>query len=109
MKVDVNFCQSRDRNLSVRSDRARWMTVAHIEHGVRRGRYLQGVAVKRGFIRLFGAAALVCGGAFRSLAIWRRHARMRRHLARMDDRLLRDIGVSRADARHEINKPFWRE
>jgi uncharacterized protein YjiS (DUF1127 family) len=33
---------------------------------------------------------------------------MRRHLARMDDRLLRDIGLSRADAKREINKPFWR-
>jgi len=26
----------------------------------------------------------------------------------MDDRLLRDIGLSRADAKREINKPFWR-
>jgi len=34
---------------------------------------------------------------------------MRRHLAHMDDRLLRDIGLSRLDAKREINKPFWRE
>jgi uncharacterized protein YjiS (DUF1127 family) len=26
----------------------------------------------------------------------------------MDDHLLRDIGLSRADLEHEIEKPFWR-
>jgi uncharacterized protein YjiS (DUF1127 family) len=34
--------------------------------------------------------------------------RQRRALAELDDRLLRDIGLTRADAWHEIRKPFWR-
>jgi len=32
----------------------------------------------------------------------------RRHLGELDDRLLRDIGVSRADIDHEMSRPFWR-
>jgi uncharacterized protein YjiS (DUF1127 family) len=32
----------------------------------------------------------------------------RRRLAEMDGRLLKDIGVSYADAELEANKPFWR-
>lgn len=35
-------------------------------------------------------------------------ARQRRHLAELDDRLLRDIGVSRAEVEAEISRPFWR-
>ena len=34
--------------------------------------------------------------------------RQRQALMALDDRLLKDIGVSRADAEHEANKPFWR-
>jgi uncharacterized protein YjiS (DUF1127 family) len=49
------------------------------------------------------------GPVFGMLATWVGRARMRRHLSRMDDRLLRDIGLSRLDAKREINKPFWRE
>ena len=40
---------------------------------------------------------------------WRRRARERGELAALDDRMLRDIGLSRADAEFLINKPFWRE
>jgi uncharacterized protein YjiS (DUF1127 family) len=108
MKYGVNFCQDRDCNLSVRSDRARWLTGAHIEHGVRRGRHLQGRAVRQGFYGFSVPLRLRARGSSRSIALWRHRVRMRRHLARMDDRLLRDIGLSRADAKREINKPFWR-
>jgi uncharacterized protein YjiS (DUF1127 family) len=34
-------------------------------------------------------------------------ARSRRQLARLDDRLLRDIGLDRATARFEADKGFW--
>lgn len=41
-------------------------------------------------------------------AIWRQRAAMRRHLAQMDARSLRDVGVSPAAAAYESGKPFWR-
>jgi uncharacterized protein YjiS (DUF1127 family) len=37
---------------------------------------------------------------------WQRH-RQRRELLDLDDRMLRDIGVSRDDARLEAQKRFW--
>jgi uncharacterized protein YjiS (DUF1127 family) len=40
---------------------------------------------------------------------WRRRARDRAQLAALDDRMLRDIGLTRADAEFLSNKPFWRE
>ena len=39
---------------------------------------------------------------------WRRRSRERAQLASLDDRMLRDIGISRGDMLAEINKPFWR-
>ena len=40
---------------------------------------------------------------------WRRRRRSRGDLARLDDRILRDIGLTRCDAANEIDKPFWRD
>jgi uncharacterized protein YjiS (DUF1127 family) len=42
------------------------------------------------------------------LALWCERARTRLLLARLDDKQLKDIGVSRADAEREWRKPFWR-
>ena len=39
---------------------------------------------------------------------WRDRARQRRALLTLDDRLLSDIGVSRAEVDVEGEKPFWR-
>jgi uncharacterized protein YjiS (DUF1127 family) len=39
---------------------------------------------------------------------WADRMRQRRHLAELDDRLLHDIGISRADVEAEISRPFWR-
>jgi uncharacterized protein YjiS (DUF1127 family) len=39
---------------------------------------------------------------------WRERARTRRQLLAFDDRLLKDIGITRLDARSEAEKPFWR-
>jgi uncharacterized protein YjiS (DUF1127 family) len=49
--------------------------------------------------RLFAAVGQVL--------LWYGRARERRALAELDDHLLRDIGVSRAEAEREITKPFW--
>lgn len=41
------------------------------------------------------------------LLTWQRRARQRADLAGMSDRMLADIGVTRAEAMHEVAKPFW--
>jgi uncharacterized protein YjiS (DUF1127 family) len=44
---------------------------------------------------------------------WSREAirryRTRKHIAELDARILKDIGITLSDAEHEANKPFWRE
>ncbi len=42
-----------------------------------------------------------------SLSRWRERSRQRRMLGRLDDRMLRDVGLSRADVEQEVSKPFW--
>jgi uncharacterized protein YjiS (DUF1127 family) len=42
------------------------------------------------------------------LGLWHQRRRQRRDLLTLDDRLLHDIGVSRADALEEASKPCWR-
>lgn len=42
------------------------------------------------------------------LATWRRRARERQELARLDLRTLRDLGLSPGDIQFEASKPFWR-
>lgn len=42
------------------------------------------------------------------ISTWEGRARERRHLAEMSDHLLKDLGISRNDARREAEKPFWR-
>ena len=39
---------------------------------------------------------------------WLDRARQRRRLAELSDHMLRDIGLTRADAWAEVDKPFWR-
>ena len=46
---------------------------------------------------------------FAVLREWHGRSRDRAALAAFDDRMLRDIGVTRVDALYEINKPFWRK
>lgn len=46
--------------------------------------------------------------AFATLQQWRHRIREREQLAGLDDRMLRDIGLTRGDAEFLINKPFWR-
>jgi uncharacterized protein YjiS (DUF1127 family) len=44
-----------------------------------------------------------------TLRVWRRRLRERDQLSRMDDRLLKDIGITRAEALRLSDKPFWKE
>lgn len=41
------------------------------------------------------------------LAVWRERVVMRRSLAQMDARSLREAGISPAAAAYESGKPFW--
>ncbi len=42
------------------------------------------------------------------IGIWASRSRQRRALSELDDRLLRDIGVTPHSAAQEAGKPFWR-
>jgi len=44
-----------------------------------------------------------------TLRVWRRRLRERDQLSRMDERLLKDIGITRAEALRLSDKPFWKE
>ena len=43
------------------------------------------------------------------LSNWLRRARERRALQGLDDGMLKDIGLTRADIEFEVHKPFWRD
>lgn len=47
-------------------------------------------------------------GTFVMAREWHRRARSRADLAALNDRMLRDIGLTRTDVRIEIEKPFWK-
>jgi uncharacterized protein YjiS (DUF1127 family) len=72
------------RNTGTAPQQLRWRALRH--------------ALRQGLIRMFAM-----------LREWRRRSRDRAELARFDDRMLRDIGVNRAEIWREINKPFWRQ
>jgi uncharacterized protein YjiS (DUF1127 family) len=61
--------------------------------GSRRGRY---------------ARRRISGRILATFREWRQRSRDRAQLASLDDRMLRDIGLTRADAEFLSNKPFWR-
>ena len=42
------------------------------------------------------------------LLVWHERVRQRRQLQGLNDHMLRDIGLGRADVAAEITKPFWR-
>ncbi len=46
--------------------------------------------------------------ALETLTTWQERADGRRELLSLDERMLHDIGISRADAVREADKPFWR-
>jgi uncharacterized protein YjiS (DUF1127 family) len=44
-----------------------------------------------------------------TLWLWQERARQRRHLRSLNDHMLKDLGLSRADVEHETAKPFWQD
>ena len=58
-----------------------------------------------------GFAAEVAGVVDRIIEapfVWAERAAERRHLAELDDHMLNDIGLDRADVDVVSTKPFWR-
>ena len=45
--------------------------------------------------------------ALQRLKRWMETHRQRQRLASLDDYMLRDLGLTRADVQTEIEKPFW--
>ena len=43
-----------------------------------------------------------------TLLLWQERNRQRHRLAELDERMLHDIGITRAQALIEANKPFWK-
>ncbi|MDD0842462.1 DUF1127 domain-containing protein [Pseudomonas sp. Gutcm_11s] len=46
--------------------------------------------------------------AIGTLLLWQRRISSRRELAKLDERLLADAGISTYDRAIEVDKPFWR-
>lgn len=44
----------------------------------------------------------------KKIKFWMARSRQRKQLARLDERLLRDIGYTREQVQREISKPFWK-
>ncbi len=61
----------------------------------------------RRFRSAFVAFDAICAG-LATINLWFARAEQRRQLAEFDDQRLQDIGVTRAEAKAEIAKPFWR-
>jgi uncharacterized protein YjiS (DUF1127 family) len=55
------------------------------------------------------SARLAAARALAGCRKWRRRAKDRAQLATLSDRMLADIGITRAEARFQSDKPFWRE
>jgi len=58
--------------------------------------------------RRVGGLALSLRRAVDMLLTWRERARQRRQLRSLNDHMLRDLGLTRADVMAESSKPFWR-
>ncbi|MCG8355938.1 MAG: DUF1127 domain-containing protein [Kiloniellales bacterium] len=61
--------------------------------------------------RLFSPFAVLSRAVVKvvqTLLVWDERHVQRRALASLDDAMLKDMGLSRADAEREASKPFWR-
>ncbi len=61
--------------------------------------FLRNRALSRAMAKIHSVGATV--------SLWRSRQRERRALMKLDDRFLRDIGITRRQALEEANKPFW--
>lgn len=59
--------------------------------------------------RLVDALFELPWSVFETLCRWQARVESRRHLAELDDRMLADVGLSRADVAPEVAKSFWQD
>lgn len=57
---------------------------------------------------LAGAGFGIVARSVEAILEYQDRARERSQLASLDDRMLRDMGITRLDVAHEAEKPFWR-
>lgn len=54
------------------------------------------------------AVPRIPGAVWRGVLAWQHRASARAHLAALDERMRRDMGLTWEDVRREVDKPFWR-
>jgi uncharacterized protein YjiS (DUF1127 family) len=80
-------------------------------HTISYRRATEGVLVRTGLLVLWMGqlVAVLAWHAATSLVIWQERLRQRHTLAALDDRMLRDMGLSRSDIDAETRKGFWQD
>lgn len=73
------------------------INIAYSESGDRRTPLAAAAKVSAALLSLFDR-----------IATWQERAQARRRLGQLDDWMLKDVGLSRADVAREMGKPFWR-
>ena len=61
----------------------------------------------RGLLRAARAGDRLTSAVLHELIEWRWRSSQRHILRSLDDRMLKDVGLSRADIDRELEKPFW--
>ncbi len=58
-------------------------------------------------LRAFGKVRRVTVKCLKIIMVWQERAEQRHALSELNEQMLKDIGVSGADAYKEVLKPFW--
>jgi len=58
-------------------------------------------------LRAFGKVRRIMVKCLQQIVIWQERAEQRHALSELGERMLKDIGVTGADAFKEVRKPFW--
>jgi uncharacterized protein YjiS (DUF1127 family) len=77
-------------------------------HTIARGERLSGRPSDPGG-RAFASSRSRAASLLRYVLTWSERIRQRQALQALDEWVLKDIGLSRADVMREYDKPFWRE
>ena len=70
---------------------------------------LDDLAISEGLYSLVRRVENLFKAAAETINVWAQRSNDRRQLAQMNERMLTDIGLSRADIAVEVNKFFWQK